>query len=262
MAHLVKQLLDPVGIVWIFLIIICAIHIYKRENRWVVAHGCTILFLFLIGATPIPQQLLKTLESSYYETSFDPDKKYDAVIVLGGYASEEYESITGMDASESFDRILTGIELSKKVKIGTLIIGGGNSELGEIKGWITRWDLTNILVKDLGNCGNTYGESQIAKKLADDNGWDEILLVTSAWHMPRAEAVFISSGIKVTPVACDFKSMPIAHTYYVPQSGQLSNMQLFLQEKIGWIYYRLKGWIQHGALPKQQIATGLTSYHK
>ena len=107
MAHLVKQLLDPTGIVWIFLIIICTLHIYKRQNRWAVVHGCMILFLFLFGGIPLPQQLLKTLESPYYKSSFDSDKKYDAVIVLGGYAAKEYEGMIGIDAYNSFDRILS-----------------------------------------------------------------------------------------------------------------------------------------------------------
>ena len=251
MANLVKQLLDPVGIVWIFLIIICAIHIYKHQSRWAVVHGCMILFLFLTGATSLPQQLLKTLESPYYETSFDPDKKYDAVIVLGGYASKENEGITGIDVNNPFDRILTGIELVKKGKANRLFVGGGGAEIDEIKKWILKWDLTNASVGDLGDCGNTYGESQVVKKLMDDNDWREVLLVTSAWHMPRAEAVFISSGVKVVPVACDFKSKPAGYKNFIPTSGQLTNMQRYLQEKIGWIYYRLKGWIQLDALPRK-----------
>tara|TARA_Y100001934_G_C12305647_1_gene752269 strand:- start:1076 stop:1708 length:633 start_codon:yes stop_codon:yes gene_type:complete len=209
-----------------------------------------IVFLFLSGGTPLPQQLLKNLESPYYETSLDPDKKYDAIIVLGGYASKDSKGITGIDAGGAFDRILTGIELAKREKGESLFIGIGNSPNNVIKEWMKSWDLIDIPYENLGNCDNTYDESQAVKKLAGENGWGKVLLVTSAWHMPRAEAVFISSGIKVTPVACDFKSTPINHTYYIPQSGQLSNMQLFLQEKIGWIYYRLKGWIQHDALPK------------
>ena len=251
MAHLVKQLLDPVGLVWIFLIIICALLIHKRQRKWAVVHGAMILFLFLTGGTPLPQWLLKTLESPYYETSFDPDKKYDAIIVLGGYASKDSEGITGIDAGGAFDRILTGIELAKRRKGGSLVIGIGNSPSNGIKEWIENWDMIDIPKENLGNCDNTYDESQAIKKLADENGWDEVLLVTSAWHMPRAEAVFISSGVDAVPVACDFKSKEASRISFIPQSGQLSVMQLFLQEKIGWIYYRLNGWIQPDTLSKK-----------
>ena len=251
MAHLVKQLLDPVGIVWFLLIIICALHIYKRQNRWAIVHGCMILFLFLAGGTPLAQWLLKNLESPYYETSFDPDKKYDAIIVLGGYASEDSEGITGINAGENFDRILTGIELAKRGKGSSLFIGIGNSPDNGIKEWIKRWDLTDIPNVNLGNCGNTYDESQAVKKLVDENGWGEVLLVTSAWHMPRAEAVFVSSGVNAVSVACDFKSREAGKIGFIPQSEQLSVMQIYLQETIGWIFYRLNGWIQPDVISKK-----------
>ena len=251
MAHLVKQLLDPVGLVWVLLIIICSIHIYKRQNRWAVVHGCMIVFLFVAGGTPLPQQLLKILESPYYEASFDPDKKYDAIIVLGGYASRENEGITGINAGGAFDRILTGVELAQKESGEHLLIGIGNSSDSEIKEWIERWGLVDIPLENLRACSNTYEESQAVKKLADENGWGKVLLVTSAYHMPRAEAVFISSGIDVAPIACDFKSIQPAPIYFIPDSANLENMQTFLSEKIGWVYYRLKGWIQLDALPRK-----------
>ena len=252
MAHIVKILLDPVGLVWICLIIICALHTYKSQTRWAIVHGCMILVLFLTGGTPLPQWLLKNLESPYYETSLDPDKKYDAIIVLGGYASKDSKGITGIDAGGAFDRILTGIELAKREKGGSLFIGTGNSPNNGIKEWIEGWNLIDIPNENFGNCGNTYDESQVIKKLADESGWGEVLLVTSAWHMPRAEAVFVSSGLDVVPVACDFKSKGASRISFIPQSGQLSNMQLFLQENIGWIYYRLNGWIRPDALSKNK----------
>ena len=244
MAHLVKQLLDPVGIFWIFLIIISALHLYKRQNRWAIVHGFMILFLFLAGGTPLPQWLLKDLESPYYETLFDPGKKYDAIIVLGGYASKDSKGITGINAGGAFDRILTGVELARKESGDHLLIGIGNVPDSRIKEWIERWDLTDIPIENLPSCSNTYQESQAVKKLADENSWEKVLLVTSAWHMPRAQAVFISSGVNVVPVPCDFHSTGDFYINIIPQSGQLSNMQLFLQEKIGYMYYRLKGWIQ------------------
>ena len=248
MAHIVKMLLDPVGIFWIFLIIISALHLYKRQNRWAIVHGFMILFLFLIGATPIPQWLLKDLESPYYETLFDPGKKYDAIIVLGGYASKDSKGITGINAHGAFDRILTGVELVKRGKGHSLFIGIGNSPDNGIKEWVKRWDLIDIPNKNLGNCNNTYDESKAVKKLADENGWGEVLLVTSAWHMQRAEAVFVSSGVDAVPVACDFKSKGAGRINFIPQSGQLSVMQLYLQENLGWIYYRLRGWIRPSRL--------------
>ncbi|MCH2379013.1 MAG: YdcF family protein, partial [Pedosphaera sp.] len=71
-----------------------------------------------------------------------------------------------------------------------------------------------------------------------------IFLVTSAWHMPRARAVFESSGVRVIPVGCDFRSIPKGKLKVFPSSGRLESLQIFLQEKVGWMYYRSKGWIR------------------
>jgi uncharacterized SAM-binding protein YcdF (DUF218 family) len=120
-----------------------------------------------------------------------------------------------------------------------------------IEPWIKRWDLTDVPVDTLGDSGNTYGESQAVKKLMDENGWSKIFLVTSAWHMPRSQAVFESSGVKVIPVACDFKSIPKLSWKFFPQSAYFLDMQIFLREKVGWLYYRTKGWIRLEALSKK-----------
>ena len=120
-----------------------------------------------------------------------------------------------------------------------------------IEPWIKRWDLTDVPVDTLGDAGNTYGESQAVKKLMDDNGWSKIFLVTSASHMPRSQAVFESSGVKVIPVACDFQSNPLSRWTFFPSSGGLDELRLFLIEKAGWLYYRTKGWIRLEALSKK-----------
>ena len=96
----------------------------------------------------------------------------------------------------------------------------------------------------LGDAGNTYGESQVIKKLMNEHGWSKIFLVTTAWHMPRARAVFESSGVSVIPVGCDFRSIPNVKMKVLPSSGRLESLHIFLMEKVGWIYYRSKGWIR------------------
>jgi len=259
MAGLVKQLLQPVVIIWIILIAMCVWQLIKKEYRWALINGCLVSFMFLFGSTPLSSWLIGTLEKPYLNTFLDDNATADAVVVLGGYTSGGDEELTGIDASDSFDRILTGIELIREGRADRLYVGGGMTGTGENKKsehsvigpWIKRWNLTDVPVGTLGNSGNTYGESQAVKKLMVENGWGKIILVTSAWHMPRAEAVFVSSGVYVFPVACDFKSIPGDPMKFFPQSGQLLNMGIFLKEKFGWVYYRLKGWIRLEALSKK-----------
>ena len=260
MADLVKQLLDPVAIIWLILILMCGWQIYRRQHRWAAINGGMVLFLFLFGSATLSSRLIGTLEKPYIGVNIDGNATADAVVVLGGYTSGGDEELTGIDASEAFDRILTGIELIREERADRLFVGGGmyvlndsrKSEFSVIEPWIKRWDLTDVPVDTLGDSGNTYGESQAVKKLMDDNGWSKIFLVTSASHMQRAQAVFESSGVGVIPVACDFRSVPAGkRVVFFPSIGGFLHLQYYLYEKIGWLYYRANGWIRLEALSKK-----------
>lgn len=252
MADLVKQLLNPVAIIWIILIAMSVWETCKHRYRWAAINGGMVLFLFLFGSTTLSSSLIGILEKPYIAVAIDGNTTADAVVVLGGYTSGGDEELTGIDASEAFDRILTGIELVRTGKAGRLYVGGGmyrsndgrRSEFSVIEPWINRWDLTDVPIDTLGDSVNTYGESLAVRKLMDENGWGSIILVTTAWHMPRARAVFESSGVKVIPVGCDFRSIPRGKLKVFPSSGRLESLQIFLQEKVGWMYYRSKGWIR------------------
>ena len=256
MADLVKQLLHPVAIIWIILIAMCVWQIYRRQHRWAAINGGMVLFLFLFGSTTISFKLIGTLEKPFIGGGIDGNTTTDAVVVLGGYVSGGEEELTGVDALAAFDRILTGIELVRTGKADRLFVGGGmyrskdgrKSEFSVIEPWVKRWDLTDVPIDTLGDSGNTYGESQAVRKLMDEYGWSKIILVTTAWHMPRARAVFESSGVEVIPVGCDFRSIPKGKLKFFPQSGRLELLRVFLQEKVGWMYYRSKGWIRLEAL--------------
>jgi len=256
MDDLVRQLLRPIVIIWIMLIGMCVWQFYKRQHRWAAINGGMVLFLFLFGSTTLSSSLIATLEKPYIGGIVDGNATADAVVVLGGYTSGGDEELTGIDASEAFDRILTGIELIREERADRLFVGGGmyllndsrKSEFSVIEPWIKRWDLTDVPIGTLGDAGNTYGESLAVKKLMDEQGWNKIFLVTTAWHMPRARAVFESSGVRVVPVGCDFRSIPRAKLKVFPSRDRLESLHIFLKEKVGWIYYRSKGWIRLEAL--------------
>ena len=69
-----------------------------------------------------------------------------------------------------------------------------------------------------------------------------ILLVTSAFHMPRAQKVFEAAGIRVLPFPVDFLSNADTLTFmsFIPSADALSQTSFFVREMIGRTYYSLK----------------------
>ena len=99
----------------------------------------------------------------------------------------------------------------------------------------------------------TAEEAQDIDQLAQQQGWNRILLVTSAVHMPRSLSTFRQrSGLEVIPVTCDFLLPGRQHfgkpalgslvQDLLPDAGALYLSSVALKEHLGLALYRLKGW--------------------
>lgn len=65
------------------------------------------------------------------------------------------------------------------------------------------------------------------------------LLVTSAFHMPRAMACFRAAGWDIVPYPTDFQRGPDAMSFDV--AGNLDDLDAAAHEWVGLVYYRLRG---------------------
>ena len=95
-----------------------------------------------------------------------------------------------------------------------------------------------IFVSDL--VTNTADEAAAVKKMALGN---KIILVTSAFHMPRAQMLFEKEGLEVVPYPVDFKSLTtdsLTFMDYLPNAASLAKTELGLRELMGRLYYWLK----------------------
>ena len=87
---------------------------------------------------------------------------------------------------------------------------------------------------------NTADEAAAVKKMALGN---KIILVTSAFHMLRAQRLFEKEGLEVVPYPVDLKSLTtdsLTFMDYLPNAGSLAKTELGLRELMGRLYYWLK----------------------
>lgn len=86
---------------------------------------------------------------------------------------------------------------------------------------------------------NTYENLLYSRKLLDG----QVILVTSALHMPRAMAVARRLGIDAIPQPCDSRAdMRDGWLMWMPSDDGLSNMEQALHELIAMLWYRWNGW--------------------
>jgi uncharacterized SAM-binding protein YcdF (DUF218 family) len=88
---------------------------------------------------------------------------------------------------------------------------------------------------------NTDQEAKAVVKLLNKEV-PNIILVTSAFHMPRAQKVFEAAGIVVSPFPVDFLSGADNTKImdFMPDSEAFRETSFFVREIIGRLYYKLK----------------------
>ena len=212
--------------------------------------GILAVSILIICSLPIfSNKLITSLENEYMLSDASSAKTADAIVVLSGMV----RTISGKNGlsyewGEASDRIFAGIELIKKNKAPIMILTGGKLpwSVGKPEGEYLR-DVAikygvpnkNILLTE--NVENTDQEAKAVGKLLNKTS-PKIILVTSAFHMPRAQKVFEAVGINIEPFAVDFLSGADKYTImnFIPSAGALNQTSFFIRELIGRLYYSLK----------------------
>ena len=106
-----------------------------------------------------------------------------------------------------------------------------------------------------GNSTNTYENALATAEILSDMDYDEVILVTSAMHMPRSMGIFSTYDLTITPAPTDFlvTYQDIEYAFnpdpriqlmnLMPTAGNLDVLTRALKEYIGIIIYRIRGWI-------------------
>jgi len=249
-------LAEPVGFVWLCLLFAVARLWVKRYRKMAVFLFALAAFMFVVGSTSVPGDLVASLERPFVVESLENIPVSDAIVVLGGAVQPSRHEAFGLDLGAAADRVVMGVELARRGKAKHLVFGGSahtvngrtHIEADMTKQWLETWGLTNAQIDSLGGCVNTRDEAVRVAALMKEKGWQRVILVTSAYHMRRAQATFQAAGVPVVCVPCDFQTEVSVETEdeleLVPRYSGFQKISLYLHEQIGWLAYRRHGWIK------------------
>jgi len=208
------------------------------------------ILIFLICSLPIlSNNLIYYLEKDYQPIDVSKIEDANAVVVLSGMVSTIKKNDNFFyEFNDSIDRILKGVELIKENKASYLILtrgilpwSNGKPEGEVLKDFVLKLGIEKEKIILTNNVQNTDQEAKAIKKLftSDDQ---KIILITSAFHMPRAKKVFEAAKIKTIPFPVDFRSSSENFTLLdlIPSASAFSNTSHFIREVQGRIYYELK----------------------
>ena len=234
---------------------------HRRWGPWLSGGGIALVWLLAMPWTS--RQLIWGLEERSAALTPRPIPTADAVVVLGGGLRPALAPRQGVEVAEGGDRLLTGLRLLRQKKAALLVTSGGRVSFTADDPAPPEAFWARDLALELGVPANriltnpgsrtTAEEARDIGALGRSRHWHRILLVTSAFHLPRALASFRQrSGLEVVPVACDYQ-LPSRANYgrpslgnsvmgVLPDSGSLYLSTVALKEHIGLLAYRLKGW--------------------
>jgi len=206
-------------------------------------------------ATPVVSDWVRlSLERRYEPTAIHALPNADAILVLGGGVEGTAAPRLFPDLNAAADRAWHGARLFHEEKAPILVLTGGRLPWHANRG--IEADAMVRFLSDLGvpadrillegRSHNTYENVQEVLDLLANRDIDQVLLVTSAFHMRRAQATFHASGIRVIPAATDHEVLTgqkLTPLDFLPDVKALMNSSIALKEYLGLWVYRWRGWI-------------------
>lgn len=236
---------DP--LFYIMLLSLIGVSRFKRKLLFLL-----IFFICYIPTTSIvSKRLLFFLEHLEEPTVSTNTMPYEAVIVLTGMVNLDNSSLNQIEFSEAVDRILTGIEWVLNNKANYLVISGGsgslfnnqNSESVLLGQFAQKLGVPeNKIILDT-TSKNTFQNAVNTSVLLNEKHLERVVLVTSAFHMYRANGCFKRAGIDADLLPVDYNASLATTDFrdFLPSTSALSESFLFLHESIGILVYWITG---------------------
>lgn len=238
---------------WVIVLLLLSLLTLKRApiaGRRLLWAGMGVLLL--MGWQPLPDMLIRELESQYAEIAPGADlHAYVGVVVLGGATepgrvAEAHAQPLFNDAGERLTATIALLQRNPQLRVvytggeGDLL-GSGPSEAERAKGFFVSMGLPVQRVEYEAVSRTTHENAVLTAQLPGIDTKQPWLLLTSAWHMPRSMGAFIKAGWNVTAYPVDFRTAPnTPWTTYSLKDGA-RDWQLALHELVGLLAYRLAG---------------------
>ncbi len=239
---------------WALVLMLLALFGLWRGRIRLAGVALGLLFAGTLALTllPLGDLLLHPLEAQHPARPDLP--RVDGIIVLGGAETTgAYRLWGGPQLNEAGERLIEGAMLAHRFPDARLVFTGGSATVGRSEDTTDPSEMVREMWVALGiapdrisleqNSRNTAENASLTRDLVQPKPGEVWVLVTSAFHMPRAHETFVRQGwegIVAWPV--DFRSGDLAGLRGIWRLDRnLLGVNLALKEYLGTFVYRLTG---------------------
>lgn len=239
----------------VLVLLIGALLLYRRPTlKWgrsMVVIG--VVGLLVLGFSPLGQLLIRPLEERFKAPStLSDDGTITGIIMLGGFedgnVSKARKMLTLSDRSE---RLTETLLLARWLPHARIIFTGGAGSLflraepagDRLAAYLIALGIPRERIVIEQKSVNTWQNAVFTKRILKPRTTDRYILVTSAWHMPRAVGVFRKAGFNVVPYPVDYQTADAAdltRPFPFLVTG-LTIVDLAVKQWIGLVVYWLTG---------------------
>ena len=235
----------------IFLLAILLAYFFCRKSKN--AHWLLYIFalIYLLSIQAVSDFVIKPLENAYPQPAVSELKDARAIVVLAGGIYDGVPDFdgAGQNSESSTVRLVAGLRLHRALHLPMVLSGGSLFDDKDTEASLEYRMLRacgveeRYLIKE-DRSRNTADNAKFTKEICRQKHYDKVILVTSAFHMPRSVAFFKREGMDVIPYPTDYKAdqklRPDAFAF-TPSADCLHHTALAVKEYLGLLAVKM-GW--------------------
>lgn len=257
LTKLLPLFVYPLGLAFVLVLLALVLSRWIRWQRVLLVLALLVIWLGSNRWSAL--SLARSLEWRYLPQN--PLPPAPVIVLLGGGTDPVEYPRTMVEVNSAADRVLYAAQLYQQgLSDHILVTGGRISWMGsgptpaqEMSTLLQRLGVPEEAIWQETESRNTYENALFSRQILEPKDIQQILLVTSALHMPRSVALFESQGLEVIPAPTDFSvtfedwdrlrnaSLPVQFLNLVPSAENLSAVTTALKEYLGMLFYRLQG---------------------
>jgi uncharacterized SAM-binding protein YcdF (DUF218 family) len=255
LSKILMTLASPVGLTLTLFALGLMFTLIWRKARLSAVFFVTGFVLYLAFCMPVTAHfLMRGLEGRY-----EPQSEYvpvSAVVLLGGFTRGKVPPRPYVETNTDANRAFGALRLWRQGLAPKMVLTGGLLEWTTDEAVPEAQSMFELLNEHFGvdsadviiesRAQNTKDNAVYTREALTEAGLGlDIILVTSAYHLPRSVAVFKKAGFTVTPVPVgyfadrDFSRKPFR---WLPTASALIESTIALREYLGMLVYKALGW--------------------
>ena len=175
-----------------------------------------LLVLGLLAFTTLGNLMIAPLEDRFTRPTSPPAEVGGIVVLGGGFGGVVSGARNIEELRESGDRFVEALRLARFYPEARIIVSGGvgnpfqdsESDAEIARRFYAGFGLPPERLILEGESRNTDENVAFSRGLLADMAGKPVLLITSAFHMPRAMGLFRQAGLEPVPWPVDYRSIP------------------------------------------------------